>query len=454
VSGSAIWSPGDANVARSQLTRFRREAETRCGHSLQGYPALHAWSVEDRAGFWRLVWDFCEVRGEPGGVVVDHPERMPGAKWFPEARLNFAENLLRRRDDGIALIFRSEEGARETWTWRALHAAVAGVAAGLRASGVAPGDRIAAILPNRPEALVGMLACASLGAVWSSCSPDFGPAGIVDRFGQIAARVLIAVDGYVYGGKRFASLDRLPEILGALPSVETTIVVPYLDAEPDLSKLSGAIAWPDFLASGLDAAGAGKTIDFTPLPFDHPLYILYSSGTTGKPKCIVHGAGGTLLQHLKEQRLHVDLGPEDRLFYFTTCGWMMWNWLVSGIASGASLVLYDGSPAHPDPGALFRMAAEEAITVFGTSAKFLDAVAKSGTVPAQEADLSGLRSLLSTGSPLAPEGFDFVYTKVSSSLHLASISGGTDIVSCFVLGDPTAPVYRGEIQRAGLGMRV
>ncbi len=449
MSTEPIWRPDAERAARARITRFRALAEERSGRPLPDYAALHRWSVEARDEFWQLLWEFAEVRGEPGTTALEHGDRMPGARWFPEARLNFAENLLRREGDAPALVFRNESGERESLSFTELREQVARATAALRAAGIGPGDRVAAILPNRPEAVIGMLACASLGAVWSSCSPDFGAAGIVDRFGQIGPRLLIAVDGYPYGGKRFPILDRLPEILAELPSVERCVVVPYLTEAPGLGGLPESQSWAEFLASGRDASPAHAA-----LPFDHPLYILYSSGTTGRPKCIVHGAGGTLLQHLKEQLLHVDLGPEDRLFYFTTCGWMMWNWLASGLATGASLLLYDGSPSWPDPGALFRIAEAEGVNVFGTSAKFLDAVAKSGVVPREEADLSGLRALLSTGSPLAPEGFDFVYQQISPELHLASISGGTDIVSCFVLGDPSAPVWRGEIQRPGLGMQV
>ncbi len=451
MSETPLWRPSAERVAGARLTRFRRAAEARSGRRLDDYPALHAWSVEEPAAFWSLVWDFCGViAGERGDRVLEHGERMPGARWFPDARLNFAENLLRRRDDGVALVFRNESGERRSLGWDALYRQVARTAAALREAGVGPGDRVAGLLPNVPEAIVAMLAATSLGAIWSSCSPDFGSAGVVDRFGQIEPRVLFGTDGYPYGGRRFGSGRRLPEILAEIPSVERCVVVPNLSDAADASEIPNGVAWSDFLAPH---AGATE-IAFARLPFDHPLYVLYSSGTTGKPKCIVHGAGGTLLQHLKEHRLHVDLGAGDRLFYFTTCGWMMWNWLVSGLASEASLLLYDGMPSHPDPGALFRLADEEGVTVFGTSAKFLDAVAKSGVVPREQCSLDGVRTLLSTGSPLSPEGFDFVYRSIGSDLHLASISGGTDIVACFVAGDPTSPVWRGEIQRPALGMRV
>ncbi len=443
-----LWQPSEERVAAARLTAFRRQAEERSGRSLPSYAALHAWSVEDREAFWSLVWNFCGViASERGEIVLEDGDRMPGARWFPKARLNFAENLLRRRDDGVALVFRNEEGARRTLTFAGLYGEVARAAGALRAAGVDPGDRVTGYLPNLPETLIASLASASLGAIWSSCSPDFGHAGLVDRFGQIEPRVLIAADGYAYAGKRFDTAERLPEILSALPSVEHCVVVPYLNDEPP--EVPGAVSWNDWLAPHAHAE-----LVFEPLPFDHPLYILYSSGTTGKPKCIVHGAGGTLLQHLKEHRLQVGLGRDDRLFYYTTCGWMMWNWLVSGIASETSLLLYDGAPSHPDPGMLFRMADEESVTVFGTSAKFLDAVAKSGTQPKRECSFATVRTLLSTGSPLSPEGFDFAHDKIKSDLHVASISGGTDIISCFVGGNPTMPVWRGEIQAPALGMQI
>jgi acetoacetyl-CoA synthetase len=374
---------------------------------------------------------------------------MPGARWFPEARINFAENLLRRRDDAEALVFRSEAGHRRSLSFADLHAQVSRLVAALAAWGVAPGDRVAGYLPNLPEAVVAMLAATSLGAVWSSCSPDFGVRGVIDRFGQIEPKVLFTADAYFYAGKRHDCLAKVAELRGQLPGLERIVVVPYADVEPDLSALPGAIRLEEALAPHPQGP-----IPFQRLAFDHPLYILYSSGTTGAPKCIVHGAGGTLLQHLKEHRLHTDLSAGDRLFYFTTCGWMMWNWLASGLASEATLVLYDGSPFHPKPDVLFDLAQEERVSVFGTSAKFLDAAAKEELAPAESHDLSALRTILSTGSPLAPEAFDYVYERVKSDVQLASISGGTDIVSCFVLGSPWLPVHRGEIQCRGLGMAV
>jgi acetoacetyl-CoA synthetase len=445
-----LWQPDAERVSRSQLTAFARTLERDRGAPFADQAALHRFSVEEPAAFWGAVWDFCGVIGErgPGETLVDG-QRMPGARWFPEARLNFAENLLRRRDDAPALVFHGESGARRSASFAELHDRVSRLAAALRAWGVGPGDRVAGYLPNLPEAVVAMLATTSLGAIWSSCSPDFGVRGVVDRFGQIGPKVLFTADGYFYAGKRHDCLEKAAAVRAELPGLERTVVVPYAEAEPDLSALPGAV----LLEEALAPHSAGE-IAFERLPFDHPLYVLYSSGTTGAPKCIVHGAGGTLLQHLKEHRLHTDVRRGDRLFYFTTCGWMMWNWLVSGLASEACLVLYDGSPSHPRPEVLFDLAQGERVQVFGTSAKYLDAAAKAGLAPAESHDLSALRTILSTGSPLVPEGFDYVYQRVKFDVQLASISGGTDIVSCFVLGSPWLPVHRGEIQCRGLGMAV
>jgi acetoacetyl-CoA synthetase len=448
--GAPLWQPSAERIAKGKVTAFARRLELDHGQALPDQAALHRWSVEQPEKFWQAVFLDCGILAtQESPEVLADGERLPGARWFPGTRLNFAENLLRRRDTGPALVFRSESGLRRELDWRELHAAVARLAAALRAWGIRPGDRVAGYLPNLPEAIVAMLAATSQGAVWSSCSPDFGVPGVLERFGQIEPRVLFCADGAFYAGRRLGSLERVAQLRASLPSIERVVVVPYLDAQPDLAALPGALSWDEALAP--HAAGE---IPFERLPFDHPLAILYSSGTTGAPKCIVHGAGGTLLQHLKEHRLHVDLGPEDRLFYFTTCGWMMWNWLASGLASGATLVLYDGSPFHPEPGALFDLAEREGVTVFGTSAKFLDAAAKAGLDPIRSHDLSRVRTILSTGSPLAPESFDWVYSHVKRDVQLASISGGTDIVSCFVLGSPTLPVWRGEIQCAGLGMRI
>ncbi|TLY75269.1 MAG: acetoacetate--CoA ligase [Gammaproteobacteria bacterium] len=449
---SELWRPSRARIADANLTRFMGCVNARRGTQLREFGELYAWSLAEPGHFWSELARFADVRAEWGaGPAIEHAGRMPGARFFPGARLNFAANLLKFEDDQPALVFRNERGARRTLSYRELRAQVARVAAGLRAAGVVAGDRVAGFVPNLPEAAIAMLATASVGATWSSCSPDFGVRGVLDRFGQIQPKVLFTADGYFYAGKQLDSLQPMSEALAQLVAVERVVVIPYVDAQPPLAALGAARGraslWQEFGASE-------RAASFVPLPFDHPLYILYSSGTTGRPKCLVHGAGGTLLQHQKEHLLHTDLKRSDRLFYFTTCGWMMWNWLVSGLATGATLVLYDGSPFHPHPGVLWHMAQEERITIFGTSAKYLSALQKSGFVPAQAVDLTALRTVLSTGSPLLPEGFDYVYGAVKADLQLASISGGTDIVSCFALGCPTRPVYRGEIQCRGLGMAV
>jgi len=444
-----LWRPDAARVAAAEMTAFMRAAAARWGVAPAGYGDLYRWSIDRPERFWTSVWDFCAVIGDRGSAVLEHGDRMPGARFFPGARLNFAENLLRRRDDGDALVFRGEARVERRLSHRQLYDLVSRLTQALRAAGIAPGDRVAGFVPNLPEAIAAALAAASLGAVWSSCSPDFGVQGVLDRFGQIAPRLLFTADGYDYNGKRQDSLERVAGFLPELPSVERIVVLPYGDRAPALDRVPGAVTLEDFIAP--HRAG---DIDFRRLPFDHPLYIMYSSGTTGAPKCIVHGAGGTLLQHLKEHRLHCDIKADDRMFYFTTCGWMMWNWLVSGLASGATLLLYDGSPFHPSGNALFDFAAAERCSFFGTSAKFIDACNKAGLAPIDSHDLAALRTIASTGSPLLPEGFDYVYARVKRDVCLSSISGGTDIVSCFVLGNPIGPVWRGEIQARGLGMKV
>ena len=420
----------------------------RCGADCSDYAGLHRWSVENPAAFWSALATFCDLRFRRGAsCVLEHGEQMPGARWFSGAELNFAENLLRWRDERPALIWRDESGRRRALSHAELAAEVGRAAAGLRRLGLKRGDRVAAFVPNCIEAVVGMLATTSLGAIWSASSPDFGAASAHDRFVQIAPKLLLAVDGYCYAGKRIDVRPVVAELASRLSELTAVVVVPYLETRPDLAMIPHAMHWQALTAD------AGP-LEFVATPFDHPLYILYSSGTTGAPKCIVHGAGGTLLQHLKEHLLHTDLRRSDRLFYFTTCGWMMWNWLVSGLVSGATLLLYDGSPAWPDDGALWRLAAEEGVTIFGTSAKYLAGNAKAGLHPGRDFDLHRLRTVLSTGSPLAPESFDFVHEQVKADVHLASISGGTDIVSCFLLGNPLLPVHRGELQCAGLGMAV
>jgi acetoacetyl-CoA synthetase len=450
ISERPLWVPRPERVEAARITAFAREAERRHGVHLPSFADLHAWSVSDPAAFWDLVWDESEVRGEKGMERAVDLDRMPGARFFPEGRLNFAENLLRRDDRGEALVFWGEDGTRLRMSWAELRALVSRLQGAMRAAGVGPGDRVAAMMPNRPETVAIMLAAASIGAIFSSCSPDFGTRGVLDRFGQIEPKLFFAVDGYWYGGKRIANADKLGEIAAGLPGVARTVIVPCLgEAAIIADALARAVTLERFLAP----FGA-EPLEFPLLPFGHPLYILFSSGTTGTPKCIVHGAGGTLLQHLKEHKLHSDIRPEDRVFYFTTCGWMMWNWLVSALASEATLILYDGSPTHPRPEILFDLAEAERVTLFGTSAKYIDAVRKAGLAPARTHDLGALRLMASTGSPLSSEGFRWVYEGVREDLHLASISGGTDIVSCFVLGDPTSPVWPGEIQAPGLGMAV
>ena len=454
-SPAPLWRPSQDRIERSELTAFCAVVNKRFPKvDVSTYEALHHWSITATDDFWGCIWDYCKViASESSDVVVRDADKMPGASWFPDTRLNFAENLLRRRGDATALVSLLENGTRSETTFDQLYIQVAAIAAALRVRGIEPGDRVAGFMPNVTETVVAMLAATSLGAVWTSCSPDFGFQGVMDRFGQVKPKVLFAADGYYYNGKAHDSLEKVRQIAEEIDSLEQVVIVEVVENAPNIAgieHIEGAVLFSDW-----QREQAGVTdIAFEQLPFDHPLYIMYSSGTTGVPKCIVHGAGGTLIQHLKEHQLHCDVGPEDTLFYFTTCGWMMWNWLVSGLASGATLILYDGSPFADEGKVLLDAIDRERITVFGTSAKFISGIEKAGLKPRESHDLSSLNTILSTGSPLSHESFEYVYRDVKDDVLLASIAGGTDIISCFVGGCPTRPVYTGQIQCRALGMAV
>ena len=449
MSDAPLWTPSPERVRTTRLTAFEARVQAKTGVAPGSYAALHDWSIRHAPQFWAEIWDFCGVIGERGERLARDLDKMPGAQFLPDARLNFTENLLRPEDDAIAIIASTEAPGDRQITHRELARLVAQAARALTRAGVKRGDRVAGMVANVPETIVASLGAAAVGAVWSSCSPDFGVQGVLDRFGQIEPTVFIAVDGYRYGGKTFMCAEKIAAIAAALPSVRKTVIVPLAGEKSVQSSVPGAVAWRDWVGGESDEA-----LPYERLPFAHPLYILYSSGTTGVPKCIVHGAGGTLVQHVKEHQLHCDVRPGDRVFYFTTCGWMMWNWLVTALASRAAIVLYDGAPFHPTGQCLFDLADRHAITLLGVSAKFIDAVRKSGLEPRNTHKLASVRTITSTGSPLAAESFDFVYSSIKPDVHLASISGGTDIVSCFVGGNPNQPVWRGEIQGAALGMDV
>ena len=445
-----LWRPTEGQIARANMTRFMGFVNEHWDKQLKTYQELWTWSVESIPEFWAAWWEFLGViHSRKYDRVVDDVTKMPGAQWFEGAELNFAENLLRYRDDHVALIFKSEAKPSCSITYRELYDQVARMAKSLRKAGVQKGDRVAGFMPNMMETMVAMLAATSLGALWSSCSPDFGIKGVLDRFGQIEPKVLFTADGYFYNGKTFDSIERIAGILKELPATEKVVVVPYVNEQPDISRLSRSVHWNDFMASD-----EGLDIDFVQVPFSHPLYIMYSSGTTGKPKCMVQSQGGVLLNQLKEQILHCDLKREDIMFYFTTCGWMMWNWVACSLGVGNTALLYDGSPFHPDPEALWKLAEDENVTVFGTSARYLTAIEQAGIKPREKHDLSSVRAVISTGSPLPVEGFEYVYRDIKPDVHLASISGGTDINGCFVAGNPIGPVYAGQIQCRCLGMKV
>jgi acetoacetyl-CoA synthetase len=445
-----LWKPSAERINNSNLKLFVEIVNQIYDTDIVDYDEMYKWSIDNIPEFWEQMWDFAEIiSSEPYEEVIDDVEKMPGAKWFEGAQLNFAENLLRYRDDQLALIFRGEDQVNRRLTFAELYDEVARVAKSLREMGVTVGDRVAGFMPNMPETIIAMLAATSIGALWSSCSPDFGVKGVLDRFGQIEPKVLFTANGYFFKGSPLDSMERISKILEQLPTVEKVVVVSYTEDHPDISQLPNAVSYADFKASQ-----TGLQIEFEQLPFSHPLYIMYSSGTTGLPKCMVQSAGGILINQLKEHILQGDLKREDTLFYFTTCGWMMWNWLTCGLAAGATLMLYDGNPFHPIPAALWKIAEEEKISMFGLSAGYVAALQKTGSKPGQEFDLSALRTIYSTGSPLSVEDFSYIYSDIKKDVQLASIAGGTDLNGCFVGGNPFDPVYSGEIQGRNLAMKV
>ncbi len=448
---TVLWQPSAARQQNANITGFIAKVNEKYAIKLKNYADIYRWSIDYPEEFWTLFWNFAQIQAaNKGSITVSDRYKLPGAKWFPEARLNYAQNLLSYANKNqYAILFKGENGFKQQLSYSQLIASVSQLAQALRNDGVSSGDRVAAILPNIPETIIAMLATSSIGAVWSSCSPDFGAPGIIDRFSQINPKILFVCDGYYFNGKQFPRSNQIKPLLKAIPTIQKVVMIPFLQQEVTLTE-SRLTQWQNYIAD----YSASEPITYTQTAFNDPLFILFSSGTTGSPKCIVHGVGGTLLQHMKEHLLHVDVHPVDRLFYYTTCGWMMWNWLASGLASGATLVLYDGSPLYPDAQALFDLIDEYQINIFGISAKYIDAIKKTGIIPKQTHTLSSLKTILSTGSPLVPEGFDYVYQAIKSDVCLSSISGGSDIISCFVLGCPILPVRRGEIQCRGLAMKV
>lgn len=445
-----LWTPSPERIKGSNMFRFMDLLNKQFGLSLTSYPALYQWSIDHIPDFWASLWDFAEIKASaPYTTVIDDPQKMPGAKWFPGTRLNFAENLMRYRDEKAAIVFKGEGLDTVRLTYAELYDEVARLARTLKNIGVVAGDHVVGFMPNMPQTTVAMLAATSMGAVWSSCSPDFGIKGVLDRFGQIKPKILFTANGYFYKGKTIDSLTRIADIIKELPSLEKVVVVPYTELRSDISNIRRAVHYDDFLSRK-----TSLSIDFEQLPFEHPLYIMYSSGTTGLPKCMVQSAGGVLVNHLKELILHTDLKRKDTIFYYTTCGWMMWNWLMSSLAVGATMILFDGNPFYPEPNVLWKLADDEKITVFGTSAAYISGLEKTDVHPGRDHDLSSLRTVLSTGAPLPEEGFVYIYNAVKKDLQLSSICGGTDINGCFALGNPTGPVYSGEIQCRGLGMKV
>ena len=445
-----LWQPSEERIKSSNMYRFMQFINSRYAKNFAEYGELYQWSIDNISDFWASMWEFAEIKtSKPYDRVVDDLNKLPGAKWFPGARLNFAENLLRYRDDHTALIFKGESRDSTRMTYAELYDEVSLLAAALKGAGVRAGDRVAGFVPNMPQAIIAMLAATSLGATWCSCSPDFGMKGVLDRFGQIKPKILFTANGYLFKGKKLDSLARVAEIMGALPSIEKVVVVPYTEENPDISNVPKAIGYGDFISGGKPSE-----INFEQLPADHPLYIMFTSGTTGLPKCMVQSAGGILVHHIKELMLHADLKREDTIFYFSTCGWMMWNWLTSSLALGATLVLFDGNPFYPDAGALWKMAQDEKITMFGTSAGYIAALQNAGAHPGKDYDLTSLKEILSTGSPLSVEGFEYVYREIKQDVQLASISGGSDINGCFAGGNPMGPVYAGELQCRYLAMKV